>query len=167
VAALGRHADVLTENKATAGALGFGSSYDEAHRLGAKILLLGVGNDRNSMLHYAEAVAGVPYLDIPWRAFAGPTALVLRDGRPVEVLLPREYPACSLGFGVADPYLEAQGILIRGQVGAAPCLLMEARAMVAAVAERLQREPGWLLCHTFGCEPCTLRKRRLRSLGLL
>ncbi len=167
VAALGRHAEVLTQNKAQASALGFGSSYDDAHRLGAKVLLLGVGNDRNSMLHYAETVAGVPYLDIPWRACAGPTALVLRAGRPVEVLLPIEYPACSLGFGVADAHLEAHGVVKRGLVGAAPCLLMEARAMVAAVAEQLRRQPGWLLCHTFGCEPCTLRRRRLRSLGLI
>jgi len=167
VAALGRHAGALTEDKALASALGYGSSFDVAHRLGAKIVLLGVGNDSNSMLHFAETVADLPYLDIPWRALAGPTALVWRDGRSVQVLLPREYPGCSLGFGVADAYLEARGVVRRGQVGAARCLLMESRAMVAAVADRLRREADWLLCHTFGCEPCTLRRRRLRALGRL
>jgi aminoglycoside 3-N-acetyltransferase len=168
VAAVGPLAPALTENKAAASALGFGSSYADAHRLGAKILLLGVGNDRNSMLHYAETVAGLPYLDIPWRAFAGPTALVRRgDGTASEVMLPVEYPACSLGFGAADAYLEAQGLLRRGRVGRAECLWLEAQPMVAAIAERLRREPAWLLCSTFGCEPCTLRKRRLRALGLI
>ena len=39
--------------------------------------------------------------------------------------------------------------------------------MTVAGAERLRREPGWLLCSTFGCEPCTLRKRRLRAMGRL
>jgi len=52
-------------------------------------------------------------------------------------------------------------------VGEATCLVMESQIMVAAVAERLRRDPGWLLCYTFGCEPCTLRKRRLRALGRL
>jgi aminoglycoside 3-N-acetyltransferase len=165
VAAFGRCADELTRDKEQVKALGEGSSYAEANRLGARILLLGVGNDRNPMLHYAESVAGVPYLDIPWRAHAGRTAMVLQAGVTVEVPLAPEYPACSLGFGAADSYLEQCGILARGRVGAATCLLMDSRAMVAAVADRLQREPGWLLCSTFGCEPCTLRKRRLRELG--
>jgi aminoglycoside N3'-acetyltransferase len=167
VAAFGRFADELTRDKQDASALGESSSFADANRLGARILLLGVGNDRNSMLHYAEAVAEVPYLDIPWRAHAGKTALVLRAGVPVEVPLPEEYPACSLGFGVADAYLDERGLVRRGRVGAAPCMLMDSPAMVAAVAGRLRREPGWLLCNTFGCEPCTLRKRRLRALGKL
>ncbi len=84
-----------------------------------------------------------------------------------SVPLPEEFPACCLGFGAADNFLEERGVLRRGRVGAAKCLLMDSRTMVAAVAERLRREPGWLLCSTFGCEPCTLRKRRLRALGLL
>jgi len=167
VAAIGRHAEEITQNRETASALGFGSSFEAANQLGAQILLLGVGNDRNSMLHYAETVAGVPYLDIPWRAHAGKTALVLKEGAAVEVPLPEEYPGCSLGFGVADGYLEEQGILKRGKIAGASAILENSQAMVQAVAIRLKREPGWLLCNTFGCEPCTLRRRRLRSLGLL
>jgi aminoglycoside N3'-acetyltransferase len=66
-----------------------------------------------------------------------------------------------------DPYLEAQGLLRRGKVASAGCMLLNSRALVAAVVERLKREPDWLLCHTFGCEPCTLRRRRLRDLGWL
>ena len=167
VAAIGRHAEEITRNRESASALGFGSSFETANQLGAQILLLGVGNDRNSMLHYAETVAGVPYLDIPWRAHAGKTALVLKEGVAVEVPLPDEHPACSLGFGVADSYLEEQGILKRGHIAAADAILESSQAMVQAVAARLRREPGWLLCHTFGCEPCTLRRRRLRALGRL
>ena len=167
VAAIGRHADALTQNRETCSALGFGSSYEGAYQLGACILLLGVGNDRNSMLHYAETVAGLPYLDIPWRAFAGKTALVTRAAMRCEVPLPEEYPGCSLGFGVVDSYLETQGLLTRGKVAGADSKLMDSQAIVPAVVERLKREPGWMLCHTFGCEPCTLRRRRLRSLGLL
>ena len=167
VAAIGRYAEEVTRNRETASALGFGSSFEAANQRGAQILLLGIGNDRNSMLHYAETVAAVPYLDVPWRAHAGKTALVLKEGAAVEMPLPEEYPGCSLGFGVADSYLEEQGILKRGKIAAADAILQSSQAMVQAVAARLRREPGWLLCHTFGCEPCTLRRRRLRALGRL
>jgi aminoglycoside 3-N-acetyltransferase len=167
VAAAGRHALVLTQDNETASALGFGSSYEVAYQLGARILLMGVGNDRNSMLHYAETVAGLPYLDIPWRAFAGSSALVVKDGALVRVPLPEEYPACSLGFGVVDPYLDSLGLLRRSRLASADCMLMNSQDIVAAVVQRLKRQPDWLLCHTFGCEPCTLRRRRLRHLGML
>jgi len=165
VAAIGRQAQQLTRDKEKASMLGIGSSYHEAYELGSKILLLGVGNIANSMLHTAETLAGLPYQDIPVRAFWGRTALVEQDGREVELLLPVEYPGCSLGFGGADAYLQEKGVLQRGQVCAAECMLMEARSMVAVVVERLQQEPDWLLCHNFACEPCNLRRHRLHAMG--
>ena len=167
VAAHGRHAKQLTQNKENAGALGIGSSYDEAVRLDAKILLLGVGNNRNSMLHYAEVVAGLPYNDIPFREFWGRTALIERDGHSIEAPLKFEFPGCSANFGIADTYLTARGILQRGKVGLAESMLMNSRELIAAVVKKLQAEPAWLLCDHFICEPCSLRKRRLREKGLL
>ena len=165
VAAIGKWAQQLVQGKEKASMLGIGSSFHEAYELGAKILLLGVGNAANSMLHTAETLAGLPYQDIPVRAFWGRTALVEQDGRAVEVLLPVEYPGCSLNFGVADAYLQEKGVLQLGQVCAAECMLMAARSIVALVVERLQQEPDWLLCHNFACEPCNLRRHRLHALG--
>jgi len=167
IAAYGRHAEQLTKNKENTSALGIGSSYDEAIQLNAKILLLGVGNNRNSMLHYAEVVAGLPYNDIPYRAFWGRTALIERAGRTVKTPLKPEFPACSANFGAADAYLTECGILRRGKVGQTESILMNSREMVAAVVKKLQAEPAWLLCDNFICEPCALRKRRLREKGLL
>ena len=167
VAVIGKLAQQLIQSKENASMLGIGSSYHEANELGAKILLLGVGNVANSMIHTAETLAGLPYQDIPVRAFWGRTALVERDGRAAEVLLPVEYPGCSLSFGIADAYLEAKGVLQRGRVCAAECMLMEARSMITAVVERLQLEPDWLLCHNFACEPCNLRRHRLHAMGMI
>ncbi|NQU11067.1 AAC(3) family N-acetyltransferase [bacterium] len=167
VAACGQHAMRLTQRRETGRPLGKGSAYDEACRLGAKVLLLGVGHIRNSMLHHAEAVAELPYLDIPWRAFLGRTALVEKLGKVIEVPLADEFPACSLNFGVVGPWLAARGIGQPGRIAAAECWLGSAPELVAAVAEELQRNPAWLLCNLFGCEPCTLRRRRLRERGLL
>jgi aminoglycoside 3-N-acetyltransferase len=167
VAALGRQAPRITEGKGLASALGAGSSYDEAHALGAHILLLGVGNNRNSSIHYAEVVAGLPYSDIPFREFWTRTALVVRDGASAEVPLASEFPACSANFGRADEYLIERGIIRRAAVCQAPSMYMPMAEMVAAVVERLRAEPSWLLCDNIVCEPCTLRKRRLAQRGLL
>jgi aminoglycoside 3-N-acetyltransferase len=167
VAAIGRQAEQVVRGKEYASAMGFGSSFDEALKLGAQVLLLGVGNNRNSMMHYAEIAAGLPYHDIPFRSFWGDTAVVEQDGAVIERPLSNDYPACSGGFGVADDYLASRGVLRLGKVAAASCMLMDAAAMVGAIVERLRKEPDWLLCKAFVCEPCTLRKRRLRERGLI
>jgi len=161
VAAIGKHAGMITQDKENASALGRGSAYDTAIGLGAKILLLGVGNNRNSAIHYAEVMADLPYNDIPFREFWGRTALVEKNGRVTEVTLLREYPACSANFGLADDYLLQQGIMKSGKIGCAPCFLMNGMAMTEAVVKRLKMEPAWLLCDNDTCEPCTMRKRRL------
>jgi aminoglycoside 3-N-acetyltransferase len=165
VAAVGRHAVRITRGKASASPIGKGSSWEEICRLDGAILLVGVGNNRNTMLHYAEAKAELPYLDVPFKASWGNTALVEKGGRPVEVALPGEWAGCSAGFGVVDGYLERQGILKRGQIGAAAAMRMRAQHLVDAVVARLRQEPDWLLCGEASCEACTLRRARLRELG--
>lgn len=167
VAAIGKHARLLTENREDSGGLGPGSSYEEAYKLGAKILLLGVGNTRNSMIHYAEFASGLPVCDIPFREFWGRSALVEKDGQPVEVPLKADFPGCSHNFGVVDEHLVEKGLLTQGRVCSAACLLMDARKMVDTVAERLREQPDWLFCDTLVCEPCHLRRQRLRERGLL
>lgn len=167
VAVFGRHAERITKDKEDASPLGKGSSYDEALKLGAKILLLGVGNNRNSMLHYAEVAAEVPYNDIPFRAFWGETALVKRKGAVLVRPLVREFPACSDNFGIADAYLAERGLLCRGRIATADAMLLNAAEMVAAVVDKLKADPAWLLCDSIVCEPCSLRKRRLKECGLI
>lgn len=167
MAAVGREAARLTAGRECASAMGIGSTLHDACLLGAKILLLGVGNDRNSMLHLAEAQAGLPYNDVPFRAFWGNEALVERATGVVErVPVCGELCGCSLHFGVADAFLTGRGISRRVTIGRAPSQLMPAPAAVDAVVERLLHEPDWLLCDSFVCEPCNLRKMRLRREGL-
>jgi len=167
VAAIGKHAERITKDKENAAPLGRGSSYGIALELNARILLIGVGNDRNSLLHYAEVMAGLPYNDIPFREFWGRTAIVKKGGEITECPLPDEFPGCSDNFGVVDPYLEEKGILAPGKIGSADSSLMSAHDMVNAVVEKLHQEPAWLLCDNFTCEPCTLRKKRLKEAGLI
>ena len=94
-------------------------------------MLLGVGNARNSMLHYAEVVSGLPYNVIPFRKFWGRTALVEQDGRVIEVALKEEFPACSARFGIADDYLIERGIAMRVRICASDSMLISAVGMVS------------------------------------
>lgn len=166
VAAIGMHAKRLTEGREDACGLGAGSSYEEAYKLGARILLVGVGNDRNSMLHYAEYASGLPISDIPYREFWGKTALADRSGETVEVEV-TDFPGCSANFRAADELLEASGLMTRGRICRADSILMDAKPVVDAVAGRLREQPDWLFCKSIACEPCHLRRRRLIDLRLI
>ena len=166
VAAIGPHAKLLTQAKENTGGLGPGSSFEDAYRLGAKILLIGVGNNRNSMIHYAEFASGLPIWDIPYREFWGRSALLEKNGERVEIPL-TDFPGCSANFGVVDEYLVEKGILSRGKIRLATSLMMDARDMVDAIASQLRKQPDWLFCDSIVCEPCHLKRRRLREKGLI
>ena len=58
VAVCGKYVGKQTAGSQDNAGLGHGSSYKNALKLGAKILLLNVGSNRNSMLHYAGIASG-------------------------------------------------------------------------------------------------------------
>ncbi|MHC4874168.1 MAG: AAC(3) family N-acetyltransferase [Planctomycetota bacterium] len=167
IAAFGKHADYLTANRAQCSPLGHGSSYEDAVELGAKILLLGVRNNRNSMLHYCEVAARLPYNDIPFRQFWGSSALIERDGKVEEVALPIEFPACSENFLWLDAPLVEAGIAIENEVGNVNSFLIDSLKMKDFVIKEIKKKADCLLCSDRRCEPCSLRKKRLRQLGLV
>ena len=166
VAAIGKHAKQLSEGRENSCGLGPGSSYEEAYNLKAKILLLGVGNDRNSMLHYAEYTSGLPVSDIPYRDFWGKTALAYRSGERVEVEV-KDFPGCSANFRVVDGLLESKGLITRARICRADAMLMDSQPVVDVVAARLREQPDWLFCKSIACEPCHLRRRRLIDRGII
>lgn len=159
VAAWGKHARKLTEGSCDAAGLGHGSSYENACQLGAWILLLNVGNNRNSMLHYAEAASEIPYNDIPFRQCWGRTALTTQG----EMQLIPEFPACSEAFSkFDDPFVRAGFAQKAGN-----SFLMESAKMVDYICDRIRQQPDVMLCTDLICEPCTLRRRRLKEKGLI
>lgn len=141
--------------------LGIGSPLDRARQAGGRILLLGVGNNRNSTVHVAESMAEVPYLAVPfseddshdeaWYAEA--------PGSEAHVLFITEMPGSSEGFVLLDRLLEDQGLARRVQVGRAESWLMESQPVCEFVVARLRENPFLFL---FGEHPSeiTLRRRR-------
>lgn len=60
VAANGQHAQFLTENHDLSNIFGDGSSIDRLYDLDGYVLLVGVGYDKNTSLHLADARAQYP-----------------------------------------------------------------------------------------------------------
>ncbi|WP_438496890.1 aminoglycoside N(3)-acetyltransferase [Paenibacillus sp. IHBB 3054] len=76
IAAVGRHAAYITADHDLSNIFGAGSPLDKIYQLNGYVLLVGVGHDRNTSLHLAEARA-----DFPGKHMVDESSAVLVDGR--------------------------------------------------------------------------------------
>lgn len=60
VAAVGRNAEYLTKDHDLSNIFGIGSPIDKLYQLNAKVLLIGVGYDKNTSIHLADERASYP-----------------------------------------------------------------------------------------------------------
>lgn len=143
--------------------LGIGSPLDRARERGARIMLLGVGQNRNSSVHLAEHLAGVPYLEVPFSETADFDAAwyVPGPGECPKLLRIMRMPGSSGGFGVLDELLVQTGVASEGWVGKAPVRMMEAPALCDRVRGLLERNADLLLRHD---SSSAITRRRLRYL---
>lgn len=132
VAAIGRHAGKVIADQPLAYALGKDSPFNRMYSLEAYILLLGVGHNRNSFLHYAESL--VPQHRRKLRRFP----LTIRDER-LWVEAPDVGDDNSTYFPQLGAEAEAAGLIRTRTIGAAACRLMEAVPFVDAATLRLKQ----------------------------
>lgn len=159
VAAWGARAEEFLEGPINYEPLGINSPLDRARAAGARILLIGVGQNRNSTIHLAESRAGMPYLSVPFDDTLHHEIAFYIDepgGRPRELTI-REVPGSSEGFAVLDSILQDRGILRRVAVGGADCQLMQSAALCREVESMLRRDPLLLLQ---GANPSEINRRR-------
>ncbi len=153
VSAIGQEAAELVKGHLVAGSFGVGSPLAKLSRRGGYILLLGVGQNVNSIVHLAEIYADVPYL----YAWEGPdfphTARVKCEGCEREVPLAPS-PGCSEGFEKIEHVLQNRGIIKDGKIGKARCQLMKAQDIVDVSVELLTKKPEALLCDDGACYSC-------------
>lgn len=153
VAVAGPDAEHLAADHRPLASLGVGSPFHRFLERGGDVLLVGVGHTRNSSLHVAEKVAGVPYRDQ-----IAETRRATPDGEE-RVRVNRVH--CSEGFGAAGPLLREAGLERRGQIGDATVRLLEGEALLDLVAATLRRHPGFLLCAAPDCERCAYARRQI------
>jgi aminoglycoside 3-N-acetyltransferase len=160
VAVWGRLAEELTAGHGPGGDGPPMAPFERAARRGAKVLLIGCQFRALSLLHAAEELAQVPWLEIPnwghrgWR----PTALTKDDrGRTVRVTF-RHIPGCSAGFPRAQQLAEQRGLIHKARLAAADVLWFEAQPLVDLVVDELRRRPDFLLCAPGTCRACDDRR---------
>ncbi|KMS73671.1 hypothetical protein ACM01_17780 [Streptomyces viridochromogenes] len=131
VAAVGARAQEITERQPFAYAVGRDSPFDRLHALSAHILLLGVGHNRNSFLHYAESL--IPNHRRKLRRFPYVVA-----GERVWVEVPDVGDDNGRHFPGVGEEAEREGLVRVGRIGAAECRLMASVPFVEFACRRLR-----------------------------
>jgi len=157
---VGPDAEQLTRDHYRVSAVGKNSPADRLAKMGGKVLLLGVTQWVNSMIHVGEAYAAVPYWGQPHPDRRRGRWAIMPDGQRAWVPLP-ETPGDSAGYHRLDPFLIERGLIAFGLIGRARCRLMAGQALIDAVVEFLRRDPGGLLCDQPDCYYCVWARQFL------
>lgn len=122
----------------------------------ARIVLLGVGVERCSLIHHVERMAEVPYVDV---SYSMPIAL---DGERtwIEVTSGNN---CSEGFPRMEPSLRRAGLVRDVRIGDARTMVLSARALFDHAYRLLADDPAALLCEQNDCLACECARGMLGS----
>lgn len=115
---------------------------------GGWVLLLGVGQDVNTSLHYAEALAGRKQF-IRW-------ALT-----PQGVVECRRFPGCSDGFEAISPWITGISRVI--PLGRSRLVALPLQDLIPIARARIAADPSALLCDRTYCLRCEAVRRHLVS----
>lgn len=130
VSAIGARAAEIVGRQTLSFALGRTSPFGRLHDLGGHILLIGVGHDRNTFLHYAEALTPAPRLKV--RRFP-----YVVDGERVWVETLDVGNDNGTHFPTVGREFEERAGVQEVMVGSAPCRLVPVRALVDFAVPRL------------------------------
>ena len=161
-AAVGRLSGYLTANHDLSEALGYESPLARVYRSGGKILLLGVGNNSNTIIHLAEFITDVPYVFVSYNGTWGDEVHSVINGKTVAVKQ-KKFPGCSGKFHLIDERLTDGDKVSRGMVGGAPSVLVDAAYIVDLAAGMIRVKPDVFLCDS--CQCCVTRRKYMESLG--
>ncbi|MHB0877257.1 MAG: AAC(3) family N-acetyltransferase [Anaerolineae bacterium] len=156
VAAIGARARELTEGHEHTLPTGPDSPYERLCRLGGWVLLLGVDQDRNTMLHLAETLAGVPYLR------TGHLQVVGEDGAITDFVAPQMAYGHREFIGI-DKALRERSLVRLERIGDATVRLMRADALVDFTVDLLHRDPAALLCAKPRCIFCHWARAQIEA----
>lgn len=161
VSVWGAQKEWLAAGHETATALGIGSPVHLILSEGGDIILLGVGHWANSAVHVAEAIARVPYLDIPYNEqYARPLRARLPDGSLKE-FAPKENPGCSINFTAVEQPLKEHGLITYHRQGDVLVQRVSGKGLLALIPKMLLQNPLFLLCSWELCPFCPNVKQML------
>ena len=138
---IGKHAAEYLRNEETAPTPGTpGYAWDRLAEVGAKILLIGVGNDKNTFIHAVEEVA-----DIPDRLQKEPWEVTICDWEGKHYRHPYVTHFCSRSNDVSRQFVNFEKPLLAldaqkfGKLGNAEVRIVDARACKEALLKIFSR----------------------------
>ncbi len=145
-AAIGPEAAAIVAPQPLSPAHGLDSPVGRVLERDGQVLLLGVDHSSNTTIHLAESLAGVPYRTTE-------EAIVLKNGQPEHITY-WETNHCCQHFTRANGWLRTARLQRDGVIGQTPSILVNARALVQVVTERLSEQPTLFLCPRGTCADC-------------
>jgi aminoglycoside 3-N-acetyltransferase len=141
-AAIGPMADeLLRDHETQVTPCGSKSPYQRLMDCGGRILFLGVTLAVNTSFHALEEIACVPWLFDRFEMLYS----VDYEGRRIAVPSRRHSADMPRDYEKMDPVLEAEGAMVKGQIGEATVRVVDARRMRDLVVPMLARDPFLLL----------------------
>ena len=157
VAAYGAKAEEIVRDHIRAEtAHGAGTPYKRVADLGGTVMLIGVDQDRSTMLHTIEALAGAAYLS------EREVRYLDEDGHPRTAHLKR-LPGPHRDFIGLDRRFRDAGVMRVGRVGDARVRLLNARGMIEEGLRALAEDPAAMLCDNPNCADCVRQRGRIKA----
>lgn len=162
-AAIGKNAAYLLEGQPLDAALGKESPLHRLTLVDGMVMLLGVGQDKNTILHTAEALSDIGYTKVPYKESMGRAVKRINGEGMFEILPQVDFPGCSFNFGVMEGVFKLKGLIKYGRAGNAVVQLMNAKDIVEEAIRVMQKQPDFMLCYRHDCESCTNRRKYLED----
>lgn len=130
------------------------SPFYELFKMAGDVVLIGVDHTANSMIHLAQFIAQVPYLERPKRVQR------LNEGDEIEEVTVCRL-GCSLSFNKLGEFLDA--VCVSGNfIGKSRIQRINAVEVVNKAVRLLEEDPASLLCERQECFSCNEAKGMIR-----
>ena len=159
VACIGKGAEAMVADHEHRTPLGRDTPFHRLAQRGGWICFFGTRGTTLSLLHVAEVVAGVPYVNVfnwahmGWECVA---RVEQPDGSVVLVAI-EECPGCSQNFGRFDVEAEKEGLFRKARIYDADVVLFRAAEAMDLAVDRIRSDPGFFLCERGKCPACDTR----------
>ena len=141
--AYGPHAREFVENHHTCKSPYIGSPYDMAAIAGGEVLLLGVDQDRNTLLHCVEAYTRMPYMNS--------TELEYVDEKGnLQIYRSTLYAGPHRSFISIEPLLRDAGLIKTTKIGNCVARLMNGKQLLDFCVTQLKKDPALFLTKNDG-----------------
>lgn len=149
----GPEAQGIAESHRNLTYIGHGSPYHQLALNNGWVLHMGTTFNSSSIIHLAEVLAEVPYLDISYPRFEKSFTARAMDGSLVRAE-PREIPGDSKMFYLVQEEMDRRNLLRKGMIGQAVSIMARASEILDVAVEMMRENPWQFLCDFPYCSAC-------------